>query len=182
MKKEKLSRLEKKQKKLDKKKLKYNAKHDEAPKQKSVKKHITSMSLVGSRMITSVSSFAAAGTFYQYEIIHNSPVIVGAYGAATVVTSVLGAAPYVGSVRRTNKTLASAVASMDKLDAAIGSQKQSLSEALGIIHAKSDENMKSLHMKIDGIQKSIDAKKPEEASLSQVHVAPTQGKKNITVE
>jgi hypothetical protein len=184
----KLSRLEKKQKKLDAKKEKFNLKHSAAPKQRKAGKHISSLSLVGSKVVTSLSGFAAAGTFYQYEIMHNTHAAM-IYGGATVVTSVLGAAPYIRSVKRTNKTLAAVSGAMDKIDAGIGTQKQAISDVLTAMQTKHEESIKSLHAKIDDVKKSIDthngtvhSAEKSEASSSGVHVAPQKTTKNITVE
>ena len=183
----KLTKLEKKQVKLDAKKDKFNAKHatpdvTAVPKEKKTKKHISSLSLVGSKIVTSLSGFAAAGTFYQYEIMHNTHTAM-IYGGITVVTSVLGAAPYIRSVKRTNKTLAAVTGAMDTIDAAIGTQKETISAVLTTMQTRHEESIKSLHAKIDAIGKNIDMHNASvKAGTPEVHVAQQKTNKNIIAE
>jgi hypothetical protein len=136
------------------------------PKEKkvsAVRKHITALPFVGSKIITGFSGFLAAAAFYQFEVPQDYK-LAGILAGATLLSSAIGAAPYMKSVSRTNKTLATVVDSLDKIDSAVGSQNQ-----------------------LANLQKSLDGMKGSSAQVSAqaqsgVHTAPSNGKKNVVAE
>ena len=186
----KLSRAEKKAQKYDQKKAKLLAKGNEKKDvSKKIRKHVTSLPFVGSRVLQSFAGFAAAGAFYQYEVMH-SYMLTGIFGGATLAISLVSAAPYMKSVARTNSTLATVVADLDKIDAAVGSQSQLVTQIVSdvekVLQAKgyAPEAIRQIHQKLDGIQKSLDSQKAQASAQpkAEVHTAPQNSKKNIIAE
>lgn len=185
-KKPKLSRAERKAQKLEAKKQKLLA-----PKvsKKSVKKHITALPFVGSKIITGFSGFLAAAAFYQFYPVHDYK-FAGILAGATLLSSVIGAAPYMKSVARTNSTLASVAAELDKVDAAVGSQQQLISQIItqveNVLQQKGiAPEIQHIKAQLVNLQKSIDgmksADKPQVASAVHTPQAAS-GKKNILAE
>ena len=188
-KKPKLSRMEKKAQKLEAKKQKLLA-----PKEKKVdgiKKHITSLPFVGSKIITGFSGFLAAAAFYQFEVPHDYK-FAGILAGITLASSVVGAAPYMKSVSRTNKTLASVVDSLDKIDSAVGSQQQLVAQVISQVESYMQgkgiaPEIQHIKSQLANLQKSLDGMKGSSAQASSqaqsgVHTAPSNGKKNVVAE
>lgn len=188
-KKPKLSRTEKKAQKLEAKKQKLLA-----PKEKKVsaiKKHITALPFVGSKIITGFSGFLAAAAFYQFEVPQDYK-FAGILAGATLLSSVVGAAPYMKSISRTNKTLASVVSSLDKIDAAVGSQQQLVAQVISQVESYMQgkgiaPEIQHIKSQLANLQKSLDTMKGSSAQVSSqaqsgVHTAPSNGKKNVVAE
>ena len=188
-KKPKLSRSEKKAQKLEAKKQKLLA-----PKEKKVdgiRKHITALPFVGSKIITGFSGFLAAAAFYQFEVPHDYK-LAGILAGATLLSSVVGAAPYMKSVSRTNKTLASVVDSLDKIDSAVGSQQQLVAQVISQVESYMQgkgiaPEIQHIKNQLANLQKSLDGMKGSSAQVSSqaqsgVHTAPSNGKKNVVAE
>lgn len=188
-KKPKLSRTEKKAQKLEAKKQKLLA-----PKEKKVsaiKKHITALPFVGSKIITGFSGFLAAAAFYQFEVPQDYK-LAGILAGATLLSSVVGAAPYMKSISRTNKTLASVVSSLDKIDAAVGSQQQLVAQVISQVESYMQgkgiaPEIQHIKSQLANLQKSLDTMKGSSAQVSSqaqsgVHTAPSNGKKNVVAE
>jgi len=187
-KKPKLSRMEKKAQKLEAKKQKLLA-----PKEKKVdgiRKHITALPFVGSKIITGFSGFLAAAAFYQFEVPQDYK-LAGILAGATLLSSVVGAAPYMKSVSRTNKTLASVVDSLDKIDSAVGSQQQLVAQVISQVESYMQgkgiaPEIQHIKSQLANLQKSLDGMKGSSAQVqapqSGVHTAPSNGKKNVVAE
>ena len=188
-KKPKLSRMEKKAQKLEAKKQKLLA-----PKEKKVdgiRKHITALPFVGSKIITGFSGFLAAAAFYQFEVPHDYK-FAGILAGITLASSVVGAAPYMKSVSRTNKTLASVVDSLDKIDSAVGSQQQLVAQVISQVESYMQgkgiaPEIQHIKSQLANLQKSLDGMKGSSAQASSqaqsgVHTAPSNGKKNVVAE
>lgn len=188
-KKPKLSRTEKKAQKYEAKKQKLLA-----PKEKKVsaiKKHITALPFIGSKIITGFSGFLAAAAFYQFEVPQDYK-FAGILAGATLLTSAIGAAPYMKSVSRTNKTLASVVDSLDKIDSAVGSQQQLVAQVISQVESYMQgkgiaPEIQHIKNQLANLQKSLDGMKGSSAQVSSqaqsgVHTAPSNGKKNIVAE
>ena len=157
-KKPKLSRTEKKAQKLEAKKQKLLA-----PKEKKVsaiKKHITALPFVGSKIITGFSGFLAAAAFYQFEVPQDYK-FAGILAGATLLTSTIGAAPYMKSISRTNKTLASVVNDLDKIDSAVGSQQQLVAQVISQMESYMQgkgiaPEIQHIKSQLANLQKSLD--------------------------
>ena len=186
-KKPKLSRAERKAQKLEAKRQKLLA-----PKQKKEakpEKHITTMPLIGSRLMAGFSGFLAAAAFYQFEVPHDYK-LAGILAGATLVLSVISSAPYMKSVNRTNSTLAKMVEDMDKIDSAVGSQQQLISQVVSEVEQYMQSNgiapeVQHIKAQLVNLQKSVDALKvnsPQEAKPNNVHTAQPTGKKNVVAE
>ena len=188
-KKPKLSRTEKKAQKLEAKKQKLLA-----PKEKKVsaiKKHITALPFVGSKIITGFSGFLAAAAFYQFEVPQDYK-LAGILAGATLLSSVVGAAPYMKSISRTNKTLATVVSDLDKIDAAVGSQQQLVAQVISQMESYMQgkgiaPEIQHIKSQLANLQKSLDGMKGSSAQVSAqaqsgVHTAPSNGKKNVVAE
>ena len=188
-KKPKLSRTEKKAQKLEAKKQKLLA-----PKEKKVsaiKKHITALPFVGSKIITGFSGFLAAAAFYQFEVPQDYK-LAGILAGATLLSSAIGAAPYMKSISRTNKTLATVVDSLDKIDAAVGSQQQLVAQVISQMESYMQgkgiaPEIQHIKNQLANLQKSLDGMKGSSAQVSSqaqsgVHTAPSNGKKNVVAE
>lgn len=183
-KKPKLSRTEKKAQKYEAKKQKLLA-----PKEKKVsaiKKHITALPFIGSKIITGFSGFLAAAAFYQFEVPQDYK-FAGILAGATLLTSAIGAAPYMKSVSRTNKTLASVVDSLDKIDSAVGSQQQLVAQVISQVESYMQgkgiaPEIQHIKNQLANLQKSLDGMKGSSAQVSSqaqsgVHTAPSNGKR-----
>jgi hypothetical protein len=175
--------------KLEKKKQKLLA-PKESKKQVSLKKHITALPFVGSKIITGFSGFLAAAAFYQFEVPHDYK-FAGILAGATLLSSAIGAAPYMKSVARTNSTLSSVVNDLDKIDTAIGSQQQLVSQIItqveNILQQKGiAPEIQHIKAQLANLQKSLDGMKGESPQSPQVqnavHTSPQNGKKNIVAE
>ncbi len=186
-KKPKLPRAERKAQKLEAKKQKLLA-----PKQKKesrLKKHITTMPFIGSKIIAGFSGFLAASAFYQFEVPHDYR-LAGILAGVTLVLSVISSAPYMKSVKRTNSTLAKMVEDMDKIDSAVGSQQQLISQVVSEVEQYMQSNgiapeVQHIKAQLVNLQKSVDALKinsPQEAKKPDVHTAQPTGKKNVVAE
>ncbi len=174
-----MTKEQKKQAKISKKKDKLNARVDK----KSVKKHITALPFVGSKVLQGFAGFAAAGAFYQYEA-HNM-VLTGVFAGATFAIALVSAAPYMKSISRTNKTLEAVQVSLDKIDSFVGSNQQFISAIVSDVEkglqnsGYAPDQIKQLHVKIDNLQRSIDAKNAPDAPKPDVHTAPQKKKINV---
>ena len=186
-KKPKLPRAERKAQKLEAKKQKLLA-----PKQKKesrLKKHITTMPFIGSKIIAGFSGFLAASAFYQFEVPHDYR-LAGILAGVTLALSVVSSAPYMKSVKRTNSTLAKMVEDMDKIDSAVGSQQQLISQVVSEVEQYMQSNgiapeVQHIKAQLVNLQKSVDALKinsPQEAKKPDVHTAQPTGKKNVVAE
>lgn len=200
-------RMQRKQAKLEMKKAKLSAepKKEKVKKvkaeKKSVMKHITALPFVGSKMLTGFSGFLAAAAFYQFEV----PVdykLAGILAGATLVTSVLGAAPYMQSVSRTNNTLATVVGEMDRIDSAVGSQQQLVSQVVASMESLMQQkgiapDIQSVKAQLASMNKSFDDLKEalknsgmevRSSPQKEVHTAPNntvntpKGKNNVVVD
>ena len=186
-KKPKLSRAERKAAKLEAKKQKLLAPREK--KVSSIRKHITAMPFVGSKIITGFSGFLAAAAFYQFEVTQDYK-LAGILAGATLLSSAIGAAPYMKSVSRTNKTLATVVDSLDKIDAAVGSQQQLVAQVISQMESYMQgkgiaPEIQHIKSQLANLQKSLDSMKsgqPQPQAASSVHTAPSNGKKNVVAE
>lgn len=186
-KKPKLSRAERKAAKLEAKKQKLLAPREK--KVSSIRKHITAMPFVGSKIITGFSGFLAAAAFYQFEVTQDYK-LAGILAGATLLSSAIGAAPYMKSVSRTNATLAQVVSAMDKIDAAVGSQQQLVAQVISQVESYMQgkglaPEIQHIKNQLANLQKSLDSMKsgnPAPQAQSAVHTAPANGKKNIVAE
>ncbi len=188
-KKPKLSRTEKKAQKYEAKKQKLLAPKDNVSKR--IKKHITALPFVGSKIITGFSGFLAAAAFYQFEVPQDYK-FAGILAGAALLTSAIGAAPYMKSVSRTNKTLASVVDSLDKIDSAVGSQQQLVAQVISQVESYMQgkgiaPEIQHIKNQLANLQKSLDGMKGSSAQVSSqaqsgVHTAPSNGKKNVVAE
>ena len=182
-----LSRTEKKAQKLEAKKQKLLA--PKAKKVSAIKKHITALPFVGSKIITGFSGFLAAAAFYQFEVPQDYK-FAGILAGATLLTSTIGAAPYMKSISRTNKTLASVVNDLDKIDSAVGSQQQLVAQVISQVESYMQgkglaPEIQHIKNQLANLQRSLDSMKsgnPAPQAQSAVHTAPANGKKNIVAE
>ena len=153
-------KAQKLEKKLEKKKQKLLG-----PKEKkvsAVRKHITALPFMGSKIITGFSGFLAAAAFYQFEVPQDYK-FAGILAGATLLSSAIGAAPYMKSVSRTNKTLATVVDSLDKIDAAVGSQQQLVAQVISQVEsymqgkgiAPEIQHIKNLKNTVNGLPSDI---------------------------
>lgn len=180
-------KAQKLEKKLEKKKQKLLG-----PKEKkvsAVRKHITALPFVGSKIITGFSGFLAAAAFYQFEVPQDYK-LAGILAGATLLSSAIGAAPYMKSVSRTNKTLASVVEGLDKIDSAVGSQQQLVAQVISQVESYMQgkgiaPEIQHIKAQLANLQKSLDSMKsgqPQPQAASGVHTAPSNGKKNVVAE
>ena len=179
----KLSRKERKankrQKKTEKKLAKLEAKKMEIQKGKRIskfRKHITALPFVGSKTITGFSGFLAAGTFYQYEVMHDIR-LTAIFGVATIGLSILASAPYMKSIARTNRTLGEINAAMVRIDAFVGSQQQVVNQVIAqveqIMQKRNLADIAQLNAKVEDLKRSVDTLGSLKVSVSSTGSTPS---------
>jgi hypothetical protein len=148
-------RLEKKQKLLE-------IKHGAGSKEP--KKHIGSFSIVGSKLLSSISGFTAVASFYEYFSMH-SILYAGIFAGATLAVAAVASAPYIRNAGRVNRTLGEVVQAMDGVDRAVGTQQ-------ALVSAVAAEVEKVLQAQ--GIVPEIKKMQAQIADLQKQRVQPQQ--------
>lgn len=145
------------------------------------KKHITSLSIVGSKMLSSISGFTAVTAFYEYFSLH-SDLYAGIFAGATFIIAGIASAPYIRNAGKLNKTLGEVVSAMDGVDKMAGSQQALVSaiasEVEKVLQQKGfAPEIQKLQAQIDDLKRKSNAQ-PQPNVNANVH---TPEKKNVKV-
>ena len=142
-------------------------------------KHVTSISIIGSKLLSSISGFTAVAAFYEYFTLH-SDLYAGVFAGATLLIAGVASAPYIRNAGKLNKTLGEVVSAMDGVDKMAGSQQALVSAIVSEVEKVLQQ--KGFAPEIQKLQAQIDdIKRKAQSQPQQANAPKAPEKKNVKV-